>query len=114
MFTYTMTNKENGTSITSQEMTKEMAEKMVAMGKKNDVNNQIEFSINIPEVAEEIQEKIEAIKADPEAKEGAEGLNIYNASATKKMEKLSWELYWLTSAQRTTPNAAPDTRLKNW
>ena len=117
MFTYTMTNKESGVSVTSNEMTKEQAEKLVEMGKKHDKENQIDFVINSPateEKAEELHQKIQAIQNNPESKEGAEGIYIFNKKAIKKMEKLSWQMYWLTSAQRTTPYNKADYRPMFW
>ena len=69
--------------------------------------------ISTEEKAEEIEKKIQTIQNNPESKEGAKGFYIYNPSALKKMDDLTWQLYWLASAQRTV-NPPTDSNLKFW
>ena len=117
-YTYTMTNKETGTAVTSQETSLEICKKMVALGKKHDKKGLISFVINNKTVeikAAKIHEKIEKIFNDPLSKIGTTGLNLINKKSIRKIDQLSWELYWLRGCrQATTPNAYSDSRVKNW
>ena len=41
----------------------------------------------------EIEAMIADIRADPESKEGASGLHIYNKKTVKRVDEMTWAIY---------------------
>jgi len=64
---------------------------------------------------DELHEMIVEIESDPESKVGAKGLYIFNDSARKKIDELSWAIYYRNGfAQKTANNALPDSDRRYW
>ena len=49
---------------------------------------------------QEIEEMIKKIKADPDSKKGATGVDLYNKAANKKLDEMSWAIYTLSKEDK--------------
>ena len=63
---------------------------------------------------EEIQQMIFDVENDPDSTIGATGSNLLGKSAMKKIDEMTWALYYLNGSAQKTVNAKHDMTRKNW
>lgn len=64
---------------------------------------------------DELQAMMNEIENDPDSKAGATGLNIFNKSASKKQDEISWAMYYIEKKGKSEyVPPAPSPQMKNW
>jgi hypothetical protein len=63
----------------------------------------------------EIEKMISDIDNDPDSKVGATGLDIYNKSASKKLDEMTWAIYYISKKDKPEHiRQASSPEMKNW
>lgn len=64
----------------------------------------------------ELVAMLHTVKADPESKRGASGLNAYNTAALKKMDEITWAMYYIRQRESVSDGRMQvgSTVIKNW
>ena len=63
----------------------------------------------------EIEQMMDELEADPDSKHGATGGEIYNNTTIKKLDEMTWAIYYIS--KRSKPEhvrKASDPEMKNW
>lgn len=63
----------------------------------------------------EIEKMINDLESDPDSKTGAISPAIYNRKALKKLDEMSWAIYYITKKQKPDyVRQSSDPQIKNW
>ena len=64
----------------------------------------------------EIEAMIQEVSNDPDSKIGATGVDIYNKQASKKMDEMTWAIYYIRQSERKEEyvRKVSPPEMKNW